>query len=155
MNKTNMISINFRLVITMMTSHELSNEKVDKILHIIKNQFNYTNEIFRFTNKGFHEVDIDLFDVIFSSTDIYKDLDKLIYICEEILVTIDNSIDFIIGSLDTSSRVLEYEKNHDISSGLLITSQLIQGTNPYYSSKTCNAYVKNLDDDCFGVYSSV
>ncbi|MCM3702486.1 hypothetical protein [Paenibacillus macerans] len=144
-----------RLVTTMMTTEEMSDSDISKATEILLSQFNKKYEInkYYYDDRKFREVDIDLFDVVFSREKIYDDIDKLISAYEEILKTVSLQIDFIAGNDDTDSAVIKYEQNNeDIKDfGLFVTKRTIPNLHPYYSSQICNAYV-NLTHVSFGVY---
>ena len=144
-----------RLVTSMMTKEEISDADITKAIEILLKKFNNKYEIYKFNyeDRQYCEVDIDLFDVIFSKEKIYDDIGKLISAYEEMMNTISLQIDFIAGNDDTDSAILRYEKdNEDIKNfGLFVTNRTIPNIEPYYSSKTCNAYV-NLTYVSFGVY---
>lgn len=144
-----------RLVTTMMTVEELSDSDISKATGILLNQFEKKYEInkYYYDDSKYHEVDIDLFDVVFSKERLYDDIDKLISAYEDIIETVSYQIDFIAGNDDTHSAVLKYEQNNeDIKDfGLFVTRRTIPNLQPYYSSQICNAYV-NLTHVSFGVY---
>ncbi|WP_211222659.1 hypothetical protein [Paenibacillus daejeonensis] len=139
----------------MMTVEELSDSDISKATGILLNQFEKKYEInkYYYDDSKYHEVDIDLFDVVFSKERLYDDIDKLISAYEDIIETVSYQIDFIAGNDDTHSAVLKYEQNNeDIKDfGLFVTRRTIPNLQPYYSSQICNAYV-NLTHVSFGVY---
>ena len=69
------------------------------------------------------------------------------------MISLSLEIDFIAANDDTDTEIIRYEKNqNDIKSfGLFVTKRNIPDIIPYYSSKTCNAYV-NLTHVSFGIY---
>lgn len=144
-----------RLVTTMMTTEELSDSDISKATNILLSRFNNKFEIYKYNydDRKYREVDIDLFDVVFSKEKIYDEIDNLISAYEEILNTIPIQIDFIAGNDDTDSAVIKYEQdNQDIKDfGLFVTKRTIPNIQPYYSSQICNAYV-NLTHVSFGIY---
>lgn len=144
-----------RLVTTMMTTEELSESDISIATDILLSQFNKKYEInkYNYNERKYYEVDIDLFDVVFSNERIYDDIHKLITAYEEIMNTISLQIDFIAGNDDTDSAVMKYERdNEDIKDfGLFVTKRTIPNIQPFYSSQICNAYV-NLTHVSFGVY---
>lgn len=139
----------------MMTTKEMSDSDISKATEIILGKFNNKFEIYKYhyDDRKYCEVDIDLFDVIFSKENIYDDIDKLISAYEEIMKTLSLQIDFIAGNDDTDSAILRYEQDkEDIKDfGLFVTNRIIPNIQPYYSSHICNAYV-NLTHVSFGVY---
>ncbi|KEQ21983.1 hypothetical protein [Paenibacillus tyrfis] len=144
-----------RLVTTMMTTEELSDSDISKATNILLSRFKNKFEIYKYNYDGrkYREVDIDLFDVVFSKEKIYDEIDNLISAYEEIMNTIPIQIDFIAGNDDTDSAVIKYEQDiQDIKDfGLFVTKRTIPNIQPYYSSQICNAYV-NLTHVSFGIY---
>jgi len=144
-----------RLVTTMMTTDELSDSDISKATNILLSRFNNKYEIYKYyyDDRKYREVDIDLFDVVFSREKIYDEIDKLVSAYEEIMNTIPHQIDFIAGNDDTNSAVIKYvQDNQDIKDfGLFVTKRTIPNIQPYYSSQICNAYV-NLTHVSFGIY---
>ena len=144
-----------RLVTTMMTTKELSANEVSKAVEILLSAFNNKHEIFKYNydDSKYCETDIDLFDVVFTKQDLHDGILKLILCYEEIMREISLEIDFISANDDTNNEVLIYEKDrNDVGNfGIFATKRVIPNLRPYYSSKTCNAYV-NLKHVSFGVY---
>lgn len=144
-----------RLVISMLTLQKISDKNKNDILNILIDNYNYKMEIYTFNydDRVFHEVDIDIFNIHFKKKKLYTELNKLINICENILINISNEIDFIISNDDTDAMILCYEKDiNDIGDfGLFITKRIVPNLKPYYSSDICNAYV-NLKHTSFGIY---
>ncbi|KAA1176924.1 hypothetical protein [Paenibacillus sp. B2(2019)] len=144
-----------RLVTSMMTTEEMIEGDISKATEIILSNFKNEFEIYKYSynDRKYHEVDIDLFNVVFSKEKIYDDIDKLISTYEEIMKTLTLQIDFIAGNDDTDSAIIIYEQdNEDIKNfGLFVTNRTIPNIQPYYSSQICNAYV-NLTHVSFGVY---
>jgi hypothetical protein len=144
-----------RLITSMMTTEEMSESEISKATEILLGKFNKKFEIYKYhyDDRKYCEVDIDLFDVVFSKDKIYHEIDKLISAYEEIISILSFPIDFIAGNDDTDSAILRYEQdNEDIKDfGLFVTKRTIPSIQPYYSSQICNAYV-NLTHVSFGVY---
>ncbi len=144
-----------RLVTSMMTTEEMIEGDISKATEIILSNFKNEFEIYKYSynDRKYHEVDIDLFNVVFSKEKIYDDIDKLISTYEEIMKTLSLQIDFIAGNDDTDSAIIIYEQdNEDMKNfGLFVTNRTIPNIQPYYSSQICNAYV-NLTHVSFGVY---
>lgn len=144
-----------RLVTTMMTTKEMPDYDVKKAMQIISRKFNYkvTSSKHNYGDRRYFEADIDLMDVEFSKETLYDEINKLISACEEIMNTIPMQIDFIAANDDTETEIARYEKDlNDVKDfGLFVTKRTIPNLKPYYSSKTCNAYV-NLTYVSFGVY---
>ena len=145
-----------RLVTSMLTNHELSDDQIAKAVSIITDAFNYRYEVFKFglyEDRDFFDVDIDLYDVLFTRNTLYDQLNKLISVYEKILQELMVDIDFIAANDDTEGEVQIYSKDrNDIKDfGLFVTKRKIPNVIPYYVSKTCNAYV-NLKHVSFGVY---
>jgi len=144
-----------RLVTSMMTTKEMLDNDVENVVKIFRSKFNNRIEAqkFKYDDRRYYEVDIDIFEISFSKEKIYDNINNLISIYEEILVTISSEIDFIVANDDTDSEILRYEKDkNDIKDfGLFVTKRKISCAKPYYSSEICSAYV-NLTYVSFGVY---
>ena len=143
------------LVTSMMTITELSDGDVQKALEIISKKLNYKaiSSKHHYNDRRYFEVDIDLLDVKFTSDTLYEGIDNLISAYEEILNATQIQIDFIAANDDTETEISRYEKDtNDVRDfGLFVTRRVIPNLEPYYSSKTCNAYL-NLTHVSFGVY---
>ena len=144
-----------RLVTTMLTIKELSDEDVYKALEILLSKFENEHEIFRFKydDSKYYETGIDLFNVVFTKHNLYDEILKLIKCYEKIMSDISSEIDFISANDDTHNEVLMYENDRDDIEkfGLFVTNRIIHNLKPYYSSQICNAYV-NLTYVSFGIY---
>jgi hypothetical protein len=142
-----------RLVITMMTRNRLSLKEKVKIINSFSKFYKLPIEEYIFQFDGFHEFDVDIFDVVFTKDTLKKDLLDLTFICEEIIRCLNDKIDFIISNDDTMCFLDGYVLNrNDVSAvGLFVSKRDIPGLTPFYSSEFCNAYI-NLEYNSFGVY---
>lgn len=144
-----------RLVTSMMTTQEMSDADIAKAAKIFQGRFNNRLETqkYKYDDRKYFEVDIDVFEVDFSKENIYDDINKLISAYEEIMNTVSLQIDFISANDDTDTEITRYEndKNDIKDFGLFVTKREIPDVKPYYSSKNCYAYV-NLTHVSFGVY---
>ena len=144
-----------RLVTSIMTVKELEDVEINRIIQIFTSEFpvKYKTYKFKYDDRKYHEFDIDLFDVVFTRESIYDELERLIHVCESCMENVSTKMEFIAANDDTDSEIQAYETNIDNINnfGLFVTSRIIPGIKPFFSSKVCNAYV-NLQHVSFGVY---
>lgn len=140
-----------KLVISMMTRSEISQENKEKISNFFIKEMNSKSETYEFIEDDFFEFDVDLVKVNFSKATIHEDIMKVIKICESILIDVQEDIDFIIANDDTDTEVKTYvdDWNNIKNFGLFITKRKIVGIEPYYGSDICNAYL-NFEYVSFG-----
>lgn len=144
-----------RLVTTMMTMKEMTDNYIQGAIEVLSHKFNCKAEFskFNYDDRRYFETDVDLLDVDFTKESLYDGIDKLISAYEEIMSMVPMQIDFISANDDTETEILKYEKDiNDVKDfGLFVTNRAIPNLEPYYSSRICNAYV-NLTHVSFGVY---
>ena len=142
-----------KLVNSYMSKEEINQTDLAKISKIISQHYGNKYEIqkFKYEDRKYNEVDVDLFDVNFSEESIYKDIDKLIQIHEKVLSVLEIDVEIIVANDDTDTEILIYEndKNNIGSFGLFITKRDIPNIAPYYSSEVCRAFL-NFENVSFG-----
>jgi len=143
------------LVTTMMTNREMTDNEVQQAIEIITCKMGNTakSSKYKYSDRRYFEVDIDLLDVEFTKETLHIGLSRMISAYEEILKALPLEIDFIAANDDTETEILRYEGDiNDVKDfGLFVTKRTVPNLMPYYTSKSCNAYV-NLTHVSFGVY---
>lgn len=143
------------LVTSMMTAKELADSDIIKASKIIEKALGFKTRVqkYKFDNRKYYEVDIDLLDVSFAKQSLYLKIDKLISAYERIIETVSAEIEFIAANDDTETEILRYERDRNdvFDFGLFVAKRRISGAKPYYSSRHCHAYL-NLTHVSFGVY---
>lgn len=143
-----------KLVNSYMSKEEIKQTDLAKIIEIVSEQYGNKYEIqkFKYEDRKYYEVDVDLLDVNFSEDRIYKDMDKLIQIHEKVLSVLEIDVDIIVANDDTDTEILIYENdcNNIGGFGLFITKRDIPNIEPYYYSDVCRAFL-NFENVSFGV----
>ena len=134
-----------RLVTTILSLCELKDSDISKAIKCIEEMFNNRIEIqkYKYADRKYYEVDIDLLDVEFRKESIEGEIYKLIKVYEKILCNISIEIDIICANDDTETEIIKYEndKNDIQDFGLFVTKRKIANISPYYKSNICNAYL--------------
>lgn len=142
-----------RLVTTILSMCELKDSEISKAKYIMQEMFSNVIEVqkYKYDDRLYFEVYIDLLDVEFHKERINEELNKLIKVSEEIIKVVATELDIICANNDTETEIMKYEKDkNDIQDfGQFVTRRNIINLTPYYSSDTCNAYV-NLEHVGFG-----
>lgn len=142
-----------RLVTTILSLSELNDSDISKAKKSMQEMFDNKIEIqkYKYDDRKYYEVDIDLLDVEFQKGNINEEINKLIKVFEKILDTIPTEFDIICANDDTETEIMKYEKDkNDIQDfGLFVTKREIANLKPYYSSDICNAYL-NFEYVSFG-----
>ena len=143
-----------KLVNSYMSKEEINQTNLTKITKILSQQYGNKCELqkFKYEDRKYNEVDVDLFDVNFSKDSIYKNIDKLIQTYEKVLSVLEIDVDIIVANDDTDTEILIYENdNNNIGGfGLFITKRDIPNIEPYYYSDVCSAFL-NFENVSFGV----
>ena len=142
-----------RLVTTILSLCELKDYDISRTKKCMQEKFSNKIEIqkYKYDDRLYYEVDIDLLDVEFHKERINEEIYKLIKVFEEMINFLPTEIDIICANDDTETEIMKYEKdkNNIQDFGLFVTKRNIAGINTYYSSDTCNAYV-NFEYVSFG-----
>lgn len=137
-----------------MSKKEIKQIDLDKIEEIISQLYSNNLEVqkFKYEDRKYYEVDIDLIDVNFNKDKIYEEIDKLIQVYEKVLNVLEFEVDIIIANDDTDTEIQMYESdcNNVGGFGLFITRRNIPNIKPYYTSEVCKAYL-NFENVSFGV----
>ena len=142
-----------RLVTSILSLLELNNYEVSRAQKSMQEMFSNKIEVqrYKYDDRMYYEVDIDLLDVEFCKENIDDELYKLIRVYEDIINIVSVDLDIICANDDTETEIMKYEKdkNNIKDFGLFITKRKIPGVDPYYTSDICNAYV-NFEYVSFG-----
>lgn len=137
-----------------MAKEEMNQIDLDKIIAIITQHYSCEFEIqkYKYEDRKYYEVDIDLIDLKFNKDRIYEEIDKLIQVHEKVLSVLEADVDIIIANDDTDTEIQIYESDYNNIGGfgLFLTRREIPNIKPYYSSKVCRAYL-NFENVSFGV----
>lgn len=137
-----------------MSTVEIGKDEINEISNIFSQRYTHHLEIqkYKYAERKYFEIDFDLIDFNFTRDSIYKEINELILVYEEIFKAVTPKIEIIAANDDTETEILKYEedRNNIESFGLFVTNRAIPNIKPYYSSNICNVYL-NFEFVSFGV----
>lgn len=108
---------------------------------------NYEEKIelqsFKYDDREFFELDVDILDIEFSKENLEVQLRKLIRIHDELLAKLNKEIFIIIANDDTDSEIILFEEDSNSTKniGMLISKKQIGTDEPYFKADNCVIYL--------------